>query len=252
MPNRIIKETIISSKSVNALNDFQFRVWLYLITYADDYGRGSADPELLKGFVFPRRKSVTEAQIAKALSDLANTGMIVLYNVGGEPFFYFPNWSDHQRIQTKKSKFPEPEETTLSHGNSPSSTVSHGEPPPESESNTNTNPNTNPNPNTKNICTEQDSAPVAAWLPLNDGTVFAITEDKVAAWEGLYPAVDVRQEINKMIGWLDANPKNRKTRSGIMKFCNSWLSRTQDQGGRRTRPSGGGNVFYEIATEGQT
>ena len=32
MGNRIIKETIRTSKSINALNDFQFRLWVYLLT----------------------------------------------------------------------------------------------------------------------------------------------------------------------------------------------------------------------------
>ena len=60
MPNRIIKESIRISKNVNSMSDFQFRLWIYLITYVDDYGRGSADAEILKGFLFPRRKRVTE------------------------------------------------------------------------------------------------------------------------------------------------------------------------------------------------
>ena len=122
MPNRMIKESIRTSRKVNSLTDFQFRVWLYLITYVDDYGRGSADPELLKGLVFPRRKGITEAQISEALSDLANTGMVTLYEADGEPFFYFPNWSSHQRIQTKRSKFPDPPEPTVTHGESPPET----------------------------------------------------------------------------------------------------------------------------------
>ena len=137
MPNRIIKDSIRTSKTVNNMTDFQFRLWVYLITYVDDYGRGSADPELLKGFVFPRRKGITESTIEKALLDLANSGSVLLYEVGGEPYFCFPNWSDHQRIQTKKSKFPAPDD-----GNPRCVTVSHGESPPESESNPNTNPNT--------------------------------------------------------------------------------------------------------------
>ena len=148
MPNRIIKESIRTSKSINALSDFQFRLWAYLLTYVDDFGRGSADPELLKGFVFPRRKRVSESDIEKALAELAGMGCILLYEVDGESYFCFPNWSKHQRIQTKQSKFPEPvncaesRPSTVSHGEPPSSTVSHGEPPSESES----NPNTNPNP----------------------------------------------------------------------------------------------------------
>ena len=147
MPNRVIKESIRTSRGVNALNDFQFRLWMYLITYVDDYGRGSADPELLKGLVFPRRKGVTEKQIEDALVVLANTGMVILYEVGGEPFFYFSNWSEHQRIQAKKAKFPEPPELGQIHRDSPWVTVGHRESPPksnpiqiqyETESNTNT------------------------------------------------------------------------------------------------------------------
>ena len=127
MPNRIIKDSIRTSKSVNTMTDFQFRLWTYLLTYVDDYGRGSADPELLKGFVFPRRKGVTEATIEKSLQELANIGSILLYDVDGESYFCFPNWADHQRIQTKKSRFPSPDDGTLK-----KVTVSHGESPPES------------------------------------------------------------------------------------------------------------------------
>lgn len=140
MPNRIIKDSIRTSKSVNAMTDFQFRLWIYLITYVDDYGRGSADPELLKGFVFPRRKGVTDSTIEKALLDLANSGSILLYDVDGESYFCFPNWADHQRIQTKRSKFPAP-----SDGDLRNSTVSHGESPPESNPIRIQNPNPNPN-----------------------------------------------------------------------------------------------------------
>ena len=147
MPNRIIKDSIRTSKSVNTMTDFQFRLWTYLLTYVDDYGRGSADPELLKGFVFPRRKGVTEATIEKSLQELANIGSILLYDVDGESYFCFPNWADHQRIQTKKSRFPSPDDGTLK-----KVTVSHGESPPESnttQSESNPNPNTNPNPNAR-------------------------------------------------------------------------------------------------------
>lgn len=143
MPNRIIKESIRTSRTINELTDFQFRLWLYLITYVDDYGRGSADPELLKGFVFPRRKRVSESDIHKALAELAGMGCILLYDVDGESYFCFPNWGDHQRIQTKKSKFPAPEDGVVK-SSKEDFTVSHGDSPPESES----NPNPNPNPNT--------------------------------------------------------------------------------------------------------
>ena len=107
MPNRIIKESIRTSKSVNALPDFLFRVWVYVITYVDDYGRGSADPQLLRGFLLPRKR-VTESQIREALAGLADAGLIILYEDDGEAYLYFPKWEDHQRIRQKVSRFPAP------------------------------------------------------------------------------------------------------------------------------------------------
>ena len=76
-------------------------------------------------------------------------------------------------------------------------------------------------------------------LPLNDGSLFAVTREQFEKWVGLYPAVDVMQELRKMVGWLDANPKKRKTKGGIMRFINSWLSREQDRGGSRATERGG-------------
>ena len=40
---------------------------------------------------------------------LASSGMINLYQVDGEPYFYFPTWEKHQTVRATKSKFPEPQ-----------------------------------------------------------------------------------------------------------------------------------------------
>jgi hypothetical protein len=82
-------------------------------------------------------------------------------------------------------------------------------------------------------------------MTLNDGTDYQIPDKDITMWIELYPAVNVEQELRGMIGWLDANPKKRKTRKGIKRFINSWLSRAQDSGGRSPyakpsdAPSGG-------------
>ncbi len=152
MPNRILKESIRSSKSVNAVTDFQFRLWTYLITYVDDYGRGSADPQLLRGFLFPRRHT-TEAAIAKGLAALETAGLLRLYQVRGERYLCFPRWGEHQRIQTKRSKFPAPEEDAP---------VGHGEFP--CQSNPNPNPDPNPDPKeTKEVFVPPSEEEVAAY-----------------------------------------------------------------------------------------
>lgn len=66
---------------------------------------------------------------------------------------------------------------------------------------------------------------------LNDGSTFIPDDKDVIAWQRTYKAVDVNQELAAMESWLDANPTRRKTKRGVKKFINSWLSRAQDRGG---------------------
>ena len=110
MPNRIIKDSIAKSEKVSGLTDFQFRLWVHLITYVDDYGRGDARPAIIKGSCFPFRDRMTNKDIEKGLADLAGAGCVGLYTVDGKPYLYFPNWEQHQRVRTKVSRCPSPEE----------------------------------------------------------------------------------------------------------------------------------------------
>ncbi|MBZ5630785.1 MAG: helix-turn-helix domain-containing protein [Acidobacteriia bacterium] len=84
--------------------------------------------------------------------------------------------------------------------------------------------------------------PAVILLPLNDGTEFPITETQVEEWRQLYQATDVLRDLRNMRGWLLGNPKNRKTRAGILRFANAWLSREQNkapaqQGGFYGKPN---------------
>ena len=79
---------------------------------------------------------------------------------------------------------------------------------------------------------ESASAP-AYRLMLHDGSYYPISKEDISKWAALYPAVDIEQEIRKMIGWSEANPQNRKTNRGALAFINRWLAREQDKGGAR-------------------
>lgn len=80
------------------------------------------------------------------------------------------------------------------------------------------------------ICSEQNvqSQEVIITFPLKSG-FRDITQDEVNEWIKLYPKVNVMQELNNMKGWLDANPSKRKTKTGIKRFVNGWLSRAQER-----------------------
>lgn len=77
-----------------------------------------------------------------------------------------------------------------------------------------------------------DEIPIVIKLPLVDKTDYSIIQNQVDEWSELYPAVNVIQELRKMRGWLDANPKKQKTKGGIKRFITNWLAREQDKGCR--------------------
>lgn len=98
---------------------------------------------------------------------------------------------------------------------------------------------------------QSSSAPPIASMILNDGTYFNVSASDFNKWVALYPVVDVKQELCKMVGWCDANPKKRKTKSGIRRFINNWLAGEQDKGGRyrggnAPHAGGSGNIFADI------
>ena len=66
-------------------------------------------------------------------------------------------------------------------------------------------------------------------LTLNTGEEYPIYPSDISQYKELYPAVDVEQQFRSMKGWCLNNPTKRKTKNGIKRFVNSWLSREQDK-----------------------
>ena len=95
----------------------------------------------------------------------------------------------------------------------------------------------------------QNTDSVFIRLLLNDNSLHLVTQSDVEHYKELYPAVDVEQELRSMLGWLEANPRRRKTRSGIKAFIAKWLSKTQDQGGVGYGSYQGSNVKNSVPGE---
>jgi len=64
-------------------------------------------------------------------------------------------------------------------------------------------------------------------LILKDGSEYPITEDDLKGWEKNFPSLDVRNEFLKMQSWCESNPSKRKTKTGIKRFINGWLSKVR-------------------------
>ena len=65
--------------------------------------------------------------------------------------------------------------------------------------------------------------------------------------------MDVEQQLRNMRGWLNSNPKNRKTASGIGRFVNGWLAGEQNRAPRKAvEDHPGGQSFSALAEEMET
>lgn len=60
---------------------------------------------------------------------------------------------------------------------------------------------------------------------LKDGSYFEIEENDVIAWSRTYKDCNVIHEIRAAAEWCESNPSRRKTRRGIRRFLNAWLSK---------------------------
>lgn len=110
MPNRIIKESICRSDTINLLKPFEEVLFYRLIVVCDDYGRFDGRPEIIKGSCFPLKDTAVK-DIGTSLKRLVEVGLVELYEVHGKPVLQLSTWSEHQQIRAKKSKYPAPDET---------------------------------------------------------------------------------------------------------------------------------------------
>ena len=68
----------------------------------------------------------------------------------------------------------------------------------------------------------------AITLPLKGGGEYAVFPQQCQEWAGLYPAVNIPQQLRHMRGWLLANPARQKAKAGVQKFITGWLAREQN------------------------
>lgn len=108
MPNRILKESVCTSPTIEGLSWFEEVCFYRLLVQCDDYGRLDARPLFLRSRLFPLRDDISAATVAAAIARLEEAGLITAYTAGGQPFLEVCKWTDHQRVRNKRSKYPPP------------------------------------------------------------------------------------------------------------------------------------------------
>ena len=112
MPNRIIRESICTSDSVDRLSWFEEVLFYRLIVSCDDFGRYDGRAAIIKNRLFPLKENLTLKTVENALHGLASAGLVALYTSQGKRFLYLPTWGKYQTQRAKESKYPGPVEPT--------------------------------------------------------------------------------------------------------------------------------------------
>lgn len=109
MPNRILKESITTSDTLDQLSPEEERFFCRLIVVADDYGRMDARATVLRARCFPLKlNQIRDSAVEKWLGRLADVDLVRLYEVDGVRYLEFTTWTDHQQVRAKRSKYPQP------------------------------------------------------------------------------------------------------------------------------------------------
>ena len=216
MPNRILKESICTSESIDRLSWLEEVTFYRLIVNCDDYGRMDARPPILRARLFPL-KTLTDKQVQSAIESLRSAGMIDLYKVDGRSYLQIRQWARHQQIRSKKSKFPAPDANLQSDDIRCNQMISDA-PVIQSES-------------------ESESESESARARKRAAPFTPPTPDEVAAYcRERGNAVDAERfcDFYASKGWMIGNQRMKDWRAAVR----TWEKRGETQAAQRAAPGG--------------
>lgn len=228
MPNRIIKESICTSDSIDKLTAFQETLFYRLIVRCDDYGRFDGRPKIISSSCFPLRDIRTQ-QIEEALRALTSAELVTLYQVDGKPFLQMKTWDRHQQIRAKRSKYPAPDSEPNTSDSNCNQMISS-----DSKCHRNpiqSNPNQNPNPITTARARDPEPQPFtepetttgidrafdAFWA------AYPLHKSKVKAYEAFQALNPDSKLLEAMILAIQKQKSWRRMREGYIPMPATWI-----------------------------
>lgn len=140
MPNRILKESICTSETINRLTADEEIFFYRLLVNCDDFGRMDGRAAILLAKCFPLRLGrITEPLIEKWLHSLEEAGLVKTYLVEGRRYVQVTTWDKHQQIRARRSKYPQTPESDIVCNHLISDDIKCPRNPIQSESNPNIN-----------------------------------------------------------------------------------------------------------------
>jgi hypothetical protein len=106
MPNRILREGILTSERVASLNWAEEVFFRRLMSVVDDYGRYTANPKLIRAACYPLIiDKVSDADVGKWLAKCAEAALVSVYPAtDGKRYLQLNNF--RQQTRSAASKYP--------------------------------------------------------------------------------------------------------------------------------------------------
>ena len=107
MPNRIIREGILTSERINELTWEEEVFYRRLLSVVDDFGRFTAHPALLRAALFPLKlDTVRDSNMERLLAANEQARLVRIYEVAGKRYLEVHDFG--QQVRAKSSKYPNP------------------------------------------------------------------------------------------------------------------------------------------------
>lgn len=240
MPNRIIREAILSSDRVCQLDWPAEVFYRRLLSVVDDFGRFEAVPSLLRAKCYPLQVDrVREADIIRWMTACQKAELIVLYQgVMAGKIKYFLSVNDFRQQERSASKYPQPDAKQMIAYDEQKKSFAHlGVGVDVSVvvvANASQAPATGMIDESFLLATTAES-PVLTFPCKGDADAWPLTQNKLAEYSETYAEMDCLAECKKALQWVRDNTGRQKTFGGMPKFLGSWLARAQNAGSSRLK-----------------
>lgn len=237
MPNRILREGIITSERVASLDWAAEVFYRRLHSVVDDFGRYYANPSLLRAACYPLQlDKVSDSDIGKWLACAQKAALVRVYPAkDGKRYIELLDF--RQQVRATKSRFPDPLSECEADANQLRSRR-------VANAHLDVDVDVDVSEDAKPVSSEpahkpRRSKPAAQWngatvcmLPVvgSGGSEIAITQEFIDEMQQAYPAVDCLTTLREIRAWCLANPGKRKTAGGAHRFVQSWFAREQNRG----------------------
>ncbi|MGC4033643.1 MAG: hypothetical protein QM754_18315 [Tepidisphaeraceae bacterium] len=265
---RRIYSGYLAGRRINRLSH-EAEAWFWRVhAAADDFGNQLADLSALYSATAGRRAGkVTLDQVAGWVGEMVTERLLLTYEVAGEQYHHVAEWelmqpapaNGRRARRVPESPWDKPEAVT---GADSRDTDEASKPKKQERS---VGGGVPVNPDESGLHNHQDhhhhqdqskpAAQVSAEVAASDSTAtqsspvalvypcvgnpksWNLHQSGVDRLSQHFPSLDVLAECRAALAWCEANPRGRKTASGMKRFITSWLTTANNDPRRRARSS---------------